>query len=254
MSFKDTQSYKELRSDWRWIHSMDPEAAAAADQWIAEHPEDWKELEHMLYYSEAKFNRLTDTTPLEESAIKQPASYNPEAFLPEEVRNAIYDDMRWFDRAAYMPEGSEESPLMYLRKDLYDALLGLTELQREVLFRTVINGESTESVARDKQCTSRNIRDIRERALQQVRRKVSKHEGSGYHPTLLIVLLVYLAILGVITLAARHLVQLYTWLEYVGYGILVLAGAALYFRFRTREAEDLLRKYWASLNGSQREE
>ena len=29
MSFKDTQSYKELQSDWRWIHSMDPEAAAA---------------------------------------------------------------------------------------------------------------------------------------------------------------------------------------------------------------------------------
>ena len=53
MSFKDTQSYKELQADWRWIHSMDPEAAAAADQWVKEHPEEWKELEHMLYYSEA---------------------------------------------------------------------------------------------------------------------------------------------------------------------------------------------------------
>ena len=47
MSFKDTQSYKELQSDWRWIHEMDPEAAAAADQWVKEHPEEWKELEHM---------------------------------------------------------------------------------------------------------------------------------------------------------------------------------------------------------------
>ena len=46
MSFKDTQSYKELQSDWRWIHEMDPEAAAAADQWVKEHPEEWKELEH----------------------------------------------------------------------------------------------------------------------------------------------------------------------------------------------------------------
>lgn len=36
MSFKDTQSYKELQSDWRWIHSMDTEAAAAADQWVKE--------------------------------------------------------------------------------------------------------------------------------------------------------------------------------------------------------------------------
>ena len=50
MSFKDTQSYKELQADWRWIRSMDPEAAAAADQWVKEHPEEWKELEHMLYY------------------------------------------------------------------------------------------------------------------------------------------------------------------------------------------------------------
>lgn len=48
MSFKDTQSYKELQSDWRWIHEMDPEAAAAADQWVKEHPEEWKELEHIL--------------------------------------------------------------------------------------------------------------------------------------------------------------------------------------------------------------
>lgn len=48
MSFKDTQSYKELQSDWRWIHEMDPEAAAAADQWVKEHPEEWKELEHMF--------------------------------------------------------------------------------------------------------------------------------------------------------------------------------------------------------------
>ena len=47
MSFKDTQSYKELQSDWRWIHEMDPEAAAAADQWVKEHPEEWKELEHI---------------------------------------------------------------------------------------------------------------------------------------------------------------------------------------------------------------
>ena len=49
MSFKDTQSYKELQSDWRWIHEMDPEAAAAADQWVKEHPEEWKELEHRSF-------------------------------------------------------------------------------------------------------------------------------------------------------------------------------------------------------------
>ena len=132
MSFKDTQSYKELQADWRWIHSMDPEAAAAADQWVKEHPEEWKELEHMLYYSEANFHKRVAPDTLEDVDIKQPRSYNPEAFLPEEVRNAIYDDMRWFDRAKYLPEGSDEDPLMYVRKEIDEGLHELTELQREI--------------------------------------------------------------------------------------------------------------------------
>ena len=100
MSFKDTQSYKELQSDWRWIHSMDPEAAAAADQWVKEHPEEWKELEHMLYYSEANFRKRAAPDTLEDLDIKQPRSYNPEAFLPEEVRNAIYNDRRGLTEAS----------------------------------------------------------------------------------------------------------------------------------------------------------
>ena len=72
MSFKDTQSYKELQADWRWIHSMDPEAAAAADQWVKEHPEERKELEHMLYYSEANFHKRVAPDTLEDVDIKQP--------------------------------------------------------------------------------------------------------------------------------------------------------------------------------------
>lgn len=94
---------------------MDPEATAAADQWIQEHPDEWKELEHVLYYSEANFHKRVSLDSLEEAEMKQPISYNPEAFLPEEVRNAIYDDMRWFDRAKYLPEGSEEDPFLYVR-------------------------------------------------------------------------------------------------------------------------------------------
>ena len=57
MVFRKSQSYKELQADWRWIHSMDQEAAAAADQWVKEHPEEWKELERVLYYSEANFHK-----------------------------------------------------------------------------------------------------------------------------------------------------------------------------------------------------
>ena len=66
MSFKDTQSHKELQSDWRWIHEMDPEAAAAADQWVKEHPEQWKELEHMLYY------RRNHSPELRKSSLRFP--------------------------------------------------------------------------------------------------------------------------------------------------------------------------------------
>ena len=254
MSFKDTQSYKELQSDWRWIHEMDPEAAAAADQWVKEHPEEWKELEHMLYYSEANFHKRVAPDTLEDVDIKQPISYNPEAFLPEEVRNAIYDDMRWFDRAKYLPKGSDEDPLMYVRKELDEGLRELTELQREILFRTVINGESTESVARDKQCSSRNIRDIRARALKHLRSKITRREGSGSTVTLFFVLLALFACYFGIRAAAKILLPLYPWLEYVGYTIVALFCISVFFRFKDREVEGLLRNHWASRNGSQRKE
>ena len=235
MSFKDTQSYKELQADWRWIHSMDPEAAAIADQWVKEHPEEWKELEHMLYYSEANFHKRVAPDTLEDVDIKQPLSYNPEAFLPEEVRNAIYDDMRWFDRAKYLPEGSDEDPLMYVRKEIDEGLHELTELQREILFRTVINGESTESVAQDKQCSSRNIRDIRARALRQIRAKIKRHEGYG-RPDVAIIWTAY------------------PWLEPVAAVLSALVVAVMFQDSFRREAESLLRQHWASLNGAQKKE
>ena len=50
---------------------MDPEAAVAADQWVKEHPEEWKELEHMLYYSEADFHKRVAPESLENVDIKQ---------------------------------------------------------------------------------------------------------------------------------------------------------------------------------------
>lgn len=143
---------------------------------------------------------------------------------------------------------------MYLRKELHDALLGLTELQREVLFRTVINGESTESVARDKQCTSRNIRDIRARALRQLKSKITKHEGSGAPVVLIFVLLCLLAYYFGIAIIVERLLPLYPWLEYVGYAIAAAVAIPVVYRFKDREVEGLLRNYWASLNGSQRKE
>ena len=254
MSFKDTQSYKELQADWRWIHSMDPEAAAAADQWVKEHPEEWKELEHMLYYSEANFHKRVAPDTLEDVDIKQPRSYNPEAFLPEEVRNAIYNDRRWFDRSKYLSEGSDEDPFMYLDTQIYDALHTLTELQREILFRTIINGESTESVAQDKQCSSRNIRDIRARALRQIRAKIKRREGYG-RPDVVIIILLFMLLVGVpLACWGEQLWAAYPWLESVAAVLSALVMAVMFQNSLRREAERLLRQHWASLNGSQKKE
>ena len=226
MSFKDTQSYKELQSDWRWIHEMDPEAAAAADQWV-------KELEHMLYYSEANFHKRVSPDTLEDVDIKQPQSYNPEAFLPE---------------------GSDEDPYMYLYTQIYDALHALTELQREILFRTVINGESTESVAQDKQCSARNIRDIRTRALRQIRAKITRHEGFGEFGVVIIVLLFMLLIGVPLVCWGKQLWAAYPWLEPVAVVLSALVMAVMFQNSFRREAESLLRQHWAKLNGSQRKE
>ena len=228
---------------------MDPEAAAAADQWVKEHPEQWKELEHMLYYSEANFHKRVAPDTLEDVDIKQPRSYNPEAFLPEEVRNAIYDDMRWFDRAKYLPEGSDEDPLMYVRKEIDEGLHELTELQREILFRTVINGESTESVAQDKQCSSRNIREIRARALRQIRAKIKRREGYG-RPGVVIIILLFMLLVGVPLICwGERLWVMYPWLEPVAPVLSALVMAVMFQDSFRREAESLLRQHWASLNG-----
>ena len=233
---------------------MDPEAAAAADQWVKEHAEEWKELEHMLYYSEANFHKRVSLDSLEDVDIKQPRSYNPEAFLPEEVRNAIYNDRRWFDRSKYLPEGSDEDPYMYLDAQIYDALHALTELQREILFRTVINGESTESVAQDKQCSARNIRDIRARALRQIRAKITRREGSG-RPGVVIIILLFMLLIGVpLVCWGEQLWAAYPWLEPVTAVFSVLVLAVMFQKAFRREAESLLHQHWASLNGSQRKE
>ena len=98
-------------------------------------------------------------------------------------------------------------------------LLELTELQRVIPFHTLINGESTESMAQNKKCTSWNIRDIRRRALRQLRSKFSRREGFGYLDTAVMVLLILVTILAVMIFAGKYLVPLYPWLEYVEYGI-----------------------------------
>ena len=244
-----TQSYQELQAGWRWMKDTDPESAAAAKQWVEVHPEEWAEAEHMLYYSEAKYRKQVSLESLEDAEKLHDGSFDAEAFLPEEVRNSIYQDRCWFDRSKYLPEESDEDPFMYLDVKLVEKLKGLTELEREVLFRNVINGESTESIAQDKQCTSRNIRDIRSRALRQLRAGYGKHEGSGYIDKMLIATLAAL----LIGCGLMALVRLYPWLEYV-FGAIALSIFIITFpRIRERETENRLRRHWDSLRKPRRE-
>ena len=235
------------------MKDTDPESAAAAKQWVEAHPEEWAEAEHMLYYSEAKYRRQVSPESLEDAEKIHDGSFDAEAFLPEEVRNSIYQDRCWFDRSKYLPEKSDEDPLMYLDVKLVEKLKGLTELEREVLFRNVINGESTESIAQDKQCTSRNIRDIRSRALRQLRAGYGKREGSGYIDTMLIAVLAALLVSCGLMHGLEALMQRYPWLEYVFAAIAIPLLIIMFLRSRERETENRLCRHWDSLRKPQRE-
>ncbi|OUP52335.1 hypothetical protein B5F17_09870 [Butyricicoccus pullicaecorum] len=69
-------------------------------------------------------------------------------------------------------------------------------------------------MVQDKQCSFWNIWDICKYALRQFRSKVTRREGNGDLNTILSVLVIYISILDVITLAGRYLVLLYPWVEY----------------------------------------
>ena len=73
-----------------------------------------------------------------------------------------------------------------------DALHALTELRGRFLFRTIINGESSQSVAQDKQCSSRNIR-ICEPVRSQIR-PIKRREGYG-RPSIIIIILLFMLLL-----------------------------------------------------------
>lgn len=248
-SYKETQSYKEIEAGWRWMNEMDADAAEAARRWAEEHEEEMKALDRILYYSEARYNKMFVSDDLEGAEAKLTVSHDSESFLPEEVRDRLYSDKRWFVRARYMPEGTDEADALYLQKEIADALHELTELQREVLFRTVINGEPTESVARDKQCSARNIRDIRGRALKFLHSKVRDRRGSLPATTLLLVVLIIAVISVPVYFFLERVGEAYPWIWYPLAAVCVAVGGFVLWRRRHRETVNLLRWHWGKLNG-----
>lgn len=175
---------KEIAEGWAWLRKHDPRTAKSTERWAEENSEEMREVDRMLYRSDERYYEKT-------SALGPEAGnsiVDPEAFLPEYVRDRLYDDKAWYVRDKYLPDGFDGDAALHLPKDIISALQGLTELQREVIFRSIVNGEDTASIAEDKNCSARNIRDIRNRALKCIRTATAGREGSGYPDAMLFIL------------------------------------------------------------------
>ncbi|MDO4552082.1 MAG: hypothetical protein Q4C22_00945 [Bacillota bacterium] len=182
---------REIMKGWKWMRRQDPDAAADAARWAEEHQEEMREVDRILYRSDERHNEKTASIPLEDAeAVMQTDGYtDTDAFLPEDVRDRLYDDKAWYVRDKYLPDGFDGDALLHLPKEIINGLENLTELQREVIFRSIVNGEDVSSIAREKNCSARNIRDIRSRALKTLRAAATAGaEGAGYPDAALFIL------------------------------------------------------------------
>lgn len=180
---------KEIAQGWKWMRKQDSDAAAEAERWAEEHKEDMKEADRVLYRSdESYYGKTVSLDPEDAESMDDETGYpDPEAFLPEGVRDRIYDDHAYV-KNPYLPKDSESGDALYLSKGIVAGLHDLTDLQREVIFRNVINGEDVSSIAESKKCSTRNIRDIRNRALKALRAATTGEAGSGSPDAALFVL------------------------------------------------------------------
>lgn len=171
---------KEIAQGWKWMRKQDSDAAVEAERWAEEHKEDMKEVDRILYRSDESYYGKAAPLDLEDAESLDAAGGHPdpEAFLPEDVRDRIYDDHAYV-KNSYLPKDSEGGDALYLSKSIVAGLHDLTDLQREVIFRNVINGEDVSSIAESKKCSARNIRDIRNRALKALRAATAGEAGSG---------------------------------------------------------------------------
>lgn len=108
--------------------------------------------------------------------------------MPQLARDRIYEDHVRIPNEFYR-EGSDDDNMIRLPKELAEGLQELTDLQHEVIFRNVINGEPASVIAQEKNCSARNIRDVRARALKALRAAAMKGSpGIGYPDVALFIL------------------------------------------------------------------
>lgn len=83
---------KEIAQGRKWMRKQDSDAAAEAESWAAEHKEDMKEVDRILYRSDDSYYGKTVSLDPEDAELidmDDEAGYlDPEAFLPEDVRDS----------------------------------------------------------------------------------------------------------------------------------------------------------------------
>lgn len=130
-----------------------------------------------------------------------------------------------------------------------EGLHELTELQREVLFRTVINGESVSSVANDKNCSDRNIRDIRIRALDHLRKKTNVDTRGNLPWNTILPIIGLLCLMGIIVYLLSPCLH---YLEQISkrlvISVVAIALPVLDVYLSRRAAEEMIRHWWDHLN------
>ena len=166
---------KEIAEGWKWMRQQNPNAAKDAEAWAKENKDDMKEVDRILYRSDERYYGKTSKLHAEDahSIASDKKHIDTDAHLTQAERDCIYDDHAYIPNEFYR-EGTDDDDMVRLPAELAKGMGDLTDLQREVIFRNVINGESTSIIAKEKNCSTRNIRDVCARALKVLRIAATK--------------------------------------------------------------------------------
>ena len=159
-------------------------------------------VDRMLYRSDERYYGKTSKLHAEDahSIASDKKHIDTDAHLTQAERDRIYDDHAYIPNE-FFREGTDDDDMVRLPAELAKGMGDLTDLQREVIFRNVINGESTSTIAKEKSCSARNIRDIRARALKALRIAATKGKpGEVYIDTAIYILWSILVMAAIVIL------------------------------------------------------
>lgn len=252
-----TNAQKEVGQSIGWMNKNSLDDGAEAKRWREEHEQENKALDKILYDSEDKMYKhieqldtLASADTGEPVKTKQPKYYYPEMGFSREDRERIFEDKMWFT-----PGDEKDYPELHLNKCIVEGLKALTPLQREVIYRNVIAEEKIQAIAEDLNCSARNVRDIKNRALTTLRSHTSRDANGS--STMAAMILIPVCALATVWLALYFIYLQMTahWFEVF---ILVQTPFTLTFVVIqiilsvTRYQERALRDYWKRLHGERK--